>query len=132
MGKSKNQMAKEEAIENLPEDLAVRKEYDRLYEIFKKLPQKQLSLALKIISRAAFMAVELSKLERQISAEGCVSEYQNGANQFGTKKSPEVETYNTMVKNYAAVMKQLTDMLPEPEKGEVHDDGFAAFVGKRG
>lgn len=42
-----------------------------------------------------------------------VSEYKNGENQYGTRKSPEVDVYNAMIKNYASVIKQLGDLLPE-------------------
>jgi len=58
-----------------------------------------------------------------------VSTYQNGENQWGTKKSPEIEIYNAMIKNHAAIIKQLQDMLPKSDIAE--NDGFGAFVNGR-
>ena len=42
--------------------------------------------------------------------------YKNGENQYGTKKSPEAETYIALSKNYAAVIKQLTDLVPAAKR----------------
>jgi hypothetical protein len=58
------------------------------------------------------MAVTLQDLQDEINVSGCVATYQNGENQWGTKKSPEVEIYNSMIKNHMQVMKQLTDLTP--------------------
>ncbi len=62
-----------------------------------------------------FMSITLADLQKKINEEGVVSEYQNGENQFGTKKSPEVEIYNIMIKNYMTAIKQLTDLLSKQE-----------------
>ena len=51
-----------------------------------------------------------------IEKDGWTSEYQNGQNQWGTKKSPEAETYIALSKNYAAVIKQLTELVPAAKR----------------
>lgn len=94
-------------------DTRIKRERERLTEIFADLDEKRVKTAENLISNAAFMAVTLEDLRATIAREGVVSEYQNGENQYGTKKSPEVEVYNTMIKNYTAVVKTLCDMLPE-------------------
>lgn len=82
-------------------------------EIQNESPEmKRLYLLDRLIDNAAFMAVQLEDLQTAINRDGPVSEYQNGENQWGTKKSPEVEIYNTTVKNYTATVKLLCDMLP--------------------
>ena len=62
------------------------------------------------------MGIELDDLGKIIEAEGWTSEYKNGENQFGTKKSPEAETYIALRKNYAAIIKQLTDLVPPAKR----------------
>jgi hypothetical protein len=52
-------------------------------------------------------------LEEKINEDGYTSEYQNGANQFGTKQSEEVKTHLAMTKNLATVLKTLADLAPE-------------------
>ena len=72
------------------------------------MPKDRLKIATGLIERAAFMAASLKELEAAINEKGYT-----GENQRGTKKAPEVEIYNTMVKNYTAAIKALVDMAPE-------------------
>lgn len=102
-------------------------EEKRLSAVFTKIPARSKRAMKSLIHNAAFMAVTLSDLQDTINADGPVSEYQNGENQWGTKKSPEIEIYNTMIKNHASIIKQLTDLLP-PEEAKENDDEFEGFV----
>lgn len=84
----------------------------------------------KLIDNAAFMAITLEDLQVDINANGCVSEYKNGENQYGTKKSPEVEVYSNLMQRYLAAVKQLIDLLPT-EDTPPKDDPLMDFVGGR-
>ena len=88
------------------------KELEKLEKIFKDIEPGKQKVVEKLIGNAAFMAESLDKLQEIIKEKGFVEEYQNGANQSGVKKCSEVEIYNTMIKNYSSVIKQLTDLLP--------------------
>ncbi|RUS47555.1 hypothetical protein ELR57_07100 [Cohnella sp. AR92] len=98
---------------------------------FAKLETRSKKIAESLIDNAAFMVVTLQDLQETINKEGAVSTYQNGENQWGTKKSPEVEIYNAMIKNHMAIMKQLTDLLPIEKKAGPEEDGFDEFVYSR-
>lgn len=102
-------------IELSSKDEKIKKEVRRLKKIFADLDKNKLQTVQNLIENAAFMSVTLEELQEKINAEGCTCEYQNGANQYGTKKSPEVEIHLAMTKNYTAVIKQLVDLVP-PEK----------------
>lgn len=117
-------------LNELPEDKRISDEYKRLREIYANVQGNKLRLVLKLISRAAFMAAALADLEAYIAEHGYTEEYQNGANQSGKKKSSEVEVYNTMVKNYAAIIRQMTELLPT-EAVAPKGDGFDDFVSGR-
>ena len=71
-----------------------------------------------LIKNAAFMAVSLEELQEIINEEGYTVEYQNGANQSGTKQSDAVKTHIAMTKNHAAIIKQLCDLVPPEKKKE--------------
>lgn len=89
------------------------KELTKLKKIFKDIePEKQRTVE-KLISNAAFMAESLDDLQEIIREKGFTEEYHNGANQSGVKKCSEVDIYNTMIKNYSSVIKQLLDLLPD-------------------
>ena len=85
------------------------------------------------MDEAAFMAASLYELRKIKNEKGSTEEYQNGANQKGIKKCSEVEIYNTMIKNYSAIIKQLTDLLPKEQEKNAppQDDGFEGFVNGR-
>lgn len=117
-------------LAEMPDDERIRDEYRRLKKLYSKIKGNKLKLVLKLISRAAFMAVTLADLEVYIAENGVTEEYQNGATQKGKKKSSEVEVYNAMVKNYASVIKELSGLLPQPVSGE-KGDGFEDFVNGR-
>ncbi len=117
-------------LQELPEDARISDEYKRLRELYADITGNRLKLVLKLVSQAAFMSVTLANLADYISKNGCTEEYQNGENQWGKKKSSEVDVYNTMVKNYASVIKQLTELLPKAGINE-GDDGFDAHKASR-
>lgn len=71
-----------------------------------------------LLQNAAFMKVTLEDLQEKINAEGVTDEYQNGANQKGIKQSATLQSYNSLIKNYASVMKSLSQLLP-PEKKNI-------------
>lgn len=105
-------------------------EEKRLSAVFTKIPARSKRAIKSLIHNAAFMAVTLSDLQDTINTDGPVSEYQNGENQWGTKKSPEIEIYNTMIKNHASIIKQLTDLLPQ-EAPQIEKDPVDDFLNGR-
>ena len=108
----------------------IKKEINRLKKIFKDISKDRKETVISLIDKAAFMSVTLEELQDNININGVIDKYQNGANQWGTKKSPEVEVYNTMIKNYSTIIKQLTDLLPK-DVPKTEDDGFDDFVVNR-
>ena len=65
----------------------------------------------RLLEKAEFMDQELRDLQKIIREKGWTEEYQNGENQRGIKRSSEGDVYMTLMKNYVAVMKALSDML---------------------
>lgn len=94
----------------------IKSEKSRLRGIFKDLDENKKKLVTPLIEKAAFMSIELDDLQEIIEQDGWTSEYKNGENQYGTKRSPEAETYIALSKNYAAIIKQLTDLVPAAKR----------------
>ena len=110
----------------------IKKEFNRLKKVFKDIPKDRKDTCISLIKNAAFMTVTLEDLQKEITENGVVSEYQNGENQWGTKKSPESDVYNTMIKNHLSVIKQLCDQLPDVESVQPAEDELIAFVKRAG
>ena len=97
-------------------DERIKKERDKLTKQFSAIDERRKRIVEKPIDNCAYMSVILEDLKAQMDAKGdeaYVSVYQNGENQWGTKKSPEIEIYNQVFSNYLKGVKQLTDLLPE-------------------
>ena len=112
-------------IKTIEKNKKIKKELSKLNKIFKDIPEDKKNVVKGLIENAAFMGVTLKDLQELINTKGYTEEYQNGEHHKGTKKCPEVEIYNTMIKNYTNVVKQLMELLP---KQPDDDDGFMAFV----
>ncbi|HAR84943.1 MAG TPA: hypothetical protein DCR69_04370 [Clostridium sp.] len=98
--------------------------------LFKDLDKNAKKTVDSLLQNAAYMAVTLRELQDTLNKNGMITEYQNGENQWGTKKSPEIEIYNTMVKNFISAMKALNDYLPKDNK-KLTDDDFEDFVNSK-
>lgn len=109
-GKMENEDVNSKELKEVPD---YNKELKKLNKIFKNISKDKKDLVQKLIKSAAFMTVELTKLENYISIHGVSETYQNGENQYGTKTSTEASVYNTMIKNYTSIIKQLCELLPE-------------------
>lgn len=94
----------------------IRKETERLTEIFKDLEPNKLSTCQALIARAAFITVSLEDLELQLNETGWVEPYRNGENQSGLKKAAAADVHISLTKNLNAIMKQLLDLVPPAQK----------------
>ena len=92
------------------------KEIERLIPFFEDVAPDKKALAYDLINQAGFMKSVLYELQQDISNGGTVDEYSNGANQSGLKISASMQAYNSMIKNYIAVNKQLAALLPKENK----------------
>lgn len=97
------------------------KEKKKLENIIKNIPKDKKKLVEGLIADASFMAEQLEGLREHITANGWSETYQNGANQFGKKQSVEADMYVKVQKAYAAIIKQLTDYLPETDPTDKDD-----------
>ncbi len=100
-------------------------ELKRLKKLYKKAPKNIQNLTKPLLENAAFMAEQLAILQDEILKSGWTEPYQNGANQKGIKESANSQVYNKLIKNYAAIIKELKSFLPDEDSGE---DEFTRFI----
>ena len=103
-GRKKAEKTKEERI---------RQEYGRMKELFAAMPENELDFCDPLLQNAAFMKVTLEDLQQAINENGVTDQYQNGANQSGTKASADLQAYNSLAKVYNALMDKLSAKLPK-------------------
>ena len=98
--------------------------------LLKDIDAKTKKALKSLIDNAVFMAVTLDQLQDKINRNGTTETYQNGATQYGIKQNCDLASYNTMIKNFMGIMKQLTDLLPKQE-AKPKSDGFDEFILRR-
>ena len=103
-------------------------EYQRISSFFEDLTEGEAAVIYPLIKSAAFMRMVLEDLSERISKEGSVEEYQNGENQRGMKQSAALQAYNSTVKNYVGVIKQLFSLLPPEKRPEPSVSAFTPHV----
>ena len=109
----------------------IKKEEARIKKLFGKIDEDRKKLVLSTIADVAFMTVTMQDLREVINREGTTAIYKNGENQYGTKQSPESQTYLQLSQKLTQAMKILVDCMPKPQRLEEPGDGFEDFVDGR-
>lgn len=106
----------------------IEKELRRIKKLFKELPDNWKKVNEKLFVRAANMAVFLADMEKQIADDGYIVTMSQGKYEI-ERAHPLLQQYNSMVKNYNATIKQLSEALP-PAAAETAGSALMKFVTK--
>ena len=98
----------------------------RLNTLLAELDENKKKAAEGLIDECAFMRATLKQLRAFIDDNGFIDDMQQGDYSI-LRESPAVRTYNTMIQKYAALCKQLFDMLPNKGNTPLGDDEFEKF-----
>ena len=125
----KREEKRDSATLYLEKQKQIKKEISRLRRLFKDIDENKKKLVNTTIEDIAFMTVTMQELRDNIVRTGTTVKYQNGANQFGTKQSPDAQLYLQMSQKQTQAMKILLDCMPKTEKKiTVPEDDFEDFV----
>ena len=106
----------------------IKKEQRRIKKLFEKMPDNWKKVNEKLFIRAANMAVFLSEMEEKLATEGLIVSMPQGDYEI-ERAHPLLQQYNSMVKNYNATIKQLSEALP-PAAAETAGSALMKFVTK--
>ena len=99
-------------LKKLTKEEQITAEVERISALFESADANKKALVTPLIKNAAFMSVTLDEMQAIINRDGVIDHYTNGKNQGGAKASAAVQGYNSLVKNYAAVVKTLLGLVP--------------------
>lgn len=97
--------------------MGVKKINTELKEILRKVPEDKKSIAGRLADELVFMQETLADLKQQVKDKGTVEHFEQGKQSF-LRENPALRSYNTTLKQYAALYKQLCDLLPKEEAGQ--------------
>lgn len=92
-----------------------------LKQEFEKINDGKSKLALSLLEKADFMNETLVKLEAKVKESGVVTTMCQGSYDI-ERENPALRSYNTTIKNYTSVIKQIADLLPEGSKKQEGED----------
>ena len=99
-------------------------EYERLKSLFSLVDESKTELVDNLIYQAAFMKVELDKLQEQIRKYGAVQTSSKGAQ----RQTEAAKYYTKLVNAYGTVIKTLNSIMGKNIIDE--DDEFDKFIGR--
>lgn len=95
----------------------VSEEVKRFNNLFKDIPKSQKELAEGLIIQAARLRILLDDNWKDILENGEYEKFKQSENQIPfDRRRPIVENYDNRDKTYQAIIKQLTEMLPQGKK----------------
>lgn len=109
----------------------IKKQVKALSKHVDKLDEAKKDVAKDIIENLAFQMCALSELRDLIVENGFTEMYQNGANQYGTKQSSNVATYNKLMVTYNQTTKLFVSLFAKEDGAQLKKDlEFGQFIGK--
>lgn len=109
----------------------IQKQAKALSKHLDKLDETKIDVAKDIIDNLAFQMCALSELRELIIEGGFTEMYMNGANQYGTKQSSNVATYNKLMTTYNQTTKLFVGLFAKDEKDELKQElDFGQFISK--
>lgn len=114
-------------MNDLTKEKRIHQELERISNFFEPLAENQRAIIKPLLQNAAFMLVTLEDLQEKINSEGVIEVYQNGANQHGLKQSAALQSYNSLIRNYASVIKTLGGMLPRERRKTAAEEYMEAM-----
>lgn len=95
----------------------VKEEKTRLENLFDKAPRDKMNLVEGLIIQAARLRILLDDNWKDIIENGEYEKFRQSENQIAyDRKRPIVENYDNRDKTYQAIIKQLTDLLPQTQQ----------------
>lgn len=101
----------------------IKTEKELLLNQFADIPQDLQVLVSGLIDRAAFLKISCEDCEKDINIHGETELFSQSKDMKPyLKKRASVEVHNQNVKNYTAIMRQLSDLIPKPKASDGEDD----------
>ena len=102
------------------------KELKQLKKVLKNVPKDRRPIAENLFDELAFMDQTMQKLREQVNADGPISLFKQGKQEF-LREHPALTAYNKTVQRFNQTLKQLIDLLPKASDQQ-EDDPLLDFV----
>lgn len=115
-------------MDKIQKDKLIKAELRKLNKFFKNIQEDKQKIIKGLKEQAAFMYATLIELQEIMNNEGPVEMFEQGKQKM-LREHPASKVYNSMIKNYSSVIKQLLELIPAEDKKTAEDE-LMAFVKK--
>ena len=116
-------------LNRIDRDKMISKEVKKLEKIFKNIEDDKVKFVRGLIDNAAFIFVTLYELREIMLETGTIENFENGSQRL-LREHPAMKNYNSLIKSYTTIMKQLFEFLPDGGTGTQEKDEFLSFIKK--
>lgn len=107
----------------------VKSEVKKLETVLKDVPDDKRQMVSGLVRRAAYMRITLEDYETDMTENGYTEPFQQSERcDPYDRERPVVRLYNSMVKNYSAVMRQVFDLVPG-SPANIPDPAYNKYFG---
>lgn len=100
----------------------------KIKSLLKEIPADRQPIANTLFDELVFMQQTLDSLKAQVTEQGAVDLFKQGKQEF-LREHPALKAYNTTIRQYSLIYKQLIELLPKAEQTQT-EDGLTAFLKK--
>lgn len=115
-------------MDKIQKDKLIKAELRKLNKFFQNIPEDKQKIIKGLKEQAAFMYATLMELQEIMNTEGPVEMFEQGKQKM-LREHPASKVYNSMIRNYSNVIKQLLELMPTEEKKAAEDE-LLAFIKK--
>jgi len=115
-------------LDKIKKDKLIKAELRKLNKFFQNIPEDKQKIIKGLKEQAAFMYATLMELQEIMNTEGPVELFEQGKQKM-LREHPASKVYNSMIRNYSNVIKQLLELMPTEEKKAAEDE-LLAFIKK--
>jgi len=100
------------AYNALSNEAKIKRKITKINNLFKSLPAEKRSFADDLIYQLAVTTVTLERLVDEINTGDIIELFKQGTQEL-RRENPALRAYNTTIKSFSALSKNLLDLLPD-------------------
>ena len=118
-----------QVLSRIERDKMISKEEKKLEKILANVEADKVKFVKGLIENSAFIYVTLYELKEILLETGTIENFENGSQKL-LREHPAMKNYNSLIKSYTTIMKQLFEFLPDAGAGTKEKDDFLNFIKK--
>ena len=118
-----------QVLSRIGRDKMISKEEKKLEKILANVEADKVKFVKGLIENSAFIYVTLYELKEILLETGTIENFENGSQKL-LREHPAMKNYNSLIKSYTTIMKQLFEFLPDAGAGTKEKDEFLNFIKK--